>query len=126
MHVLDQRIHSCVALARRDTASPDLRGRVIESQRESRSSKRHFALHAILQSWKLYQTGGFAATKPNGRCAPYAETVDFDGLPIRTVNLQGLLRTKQSMRDKDVADRVIRPLTHSRINHCNESVRLLL
>ena len=37
----------------------------------------------------------------------YAETVDFDGLPIRTVNLQGLLRTKQSMRDKDVADRII-------------------
>ena len=37
----------------------------------------------------------------------YAETVDFDGLPIRTVNLQGLLRTKQSMRDKDAADRII-------------------
>ena len=37
----------------------------------------------------------------------YAETIDFDGLPIRTVNLQGLLRTKQSMRDKDVADRII-------------------
>ena len=37
----------------------------------------------------------------------YAETVDFDGLLIRTVNLQGLLRTKQSMRDKDVADRII-------------------
>ena len=37
----------------------------------------------------------------------YAETVDFDGLPIRTVNLQGLLRTKQSMGDKDAADRII-------------------
>ena len=37
----------------------------------------------------------------------YAETVDFDGLPIRTINLQGLLRTKQSMRDKDAADRII-------------------
>ena len=37
----------------------------------------------------------------------YAETVDFDGLLIRTVNLQGLLRTKRSMRDKDVADRII-------------------
>lgn len=37
----------------------------------------------------------------------YAETVDMDGLPIRTVNLEGLLRTKQTMRDKDVADRNI-------------------
>lgn len=37
----------------------------------------------------------------------YAETVDMDGLPIRTVNLEGLLRTKQTMRDKDAADRII-------------------
>jgi hypothetical protein len=37
----------------------------------------------------------------------YAETVDMDGLSIRTVNLEGLLRTKQTMRDKDVADRNI-------------------
>jgi hypothetical protein len=37
----------------------------------------------------------------------YAETVELDGLPIRTVNLEGLLRTKQTMRDKDVADRII-------------------
>lgn len=37
----------------------------------------------------------------------YAETVDMEGLPIRTVNLEGLLRTKQTMRDKDVADRNI-------------------
>jgi predicted nucleotidyltransferase len=37
----------------------------------------------------------------------YAETVDMDGLPIRTINLEGLLRTKQTMRDKDVADRII-------------------
>jgi len=37
----------------------------------------------------------------------YAETIDMDGLPIRTVNLEGLLRTKQTMRDKDVADRII-------------------
>lgn len=37
----------------------------------------------------------------------YAETVDLDGIPIRTVNLEGLLRTKQTMRDKDVADRII-------------------
>ena len=37
----------------------------------------------------------------------YAETVDLDGVPVRTVNLEGLLRTKQTMRDKDVADRAI-------------------
>lgn len=37
----------------------------------------------------------------------YAETVDLDGIPIRTVNLEGLLRTKQTMRDKDIADRNI-------------------
>lgn len=37
----------------------------------------------------------------------YAETVDLDGIPVRTLNLEGLLRTKQTMRDKDVADRAI-------------------
>ena len=37
----------------------------------------------------------------------YAETVDMDGLLVRTVNLEGLLRTKQTMHDKDVADRII-------------------
>ncbi|MFA7242212.1 MAG: hypothetical protein WC091_19040 [Sulfuricellaceae bacterium] len=37
----------------------------------------------------------------------YAETVDLDGIPIRTINLEGLLLTKQTMRDKDIADKVI-------------------
>lgn len=37
----------------------------------------------------------------------YAETVDMEGVPIHTVNLEGLLRTKQTMRDKDVSDRII-------------------
>jgi len=37
----------------------------------------------------------------------YAETVDLDGLPTRTVNLEGLLLTKRTMRDKDVSDRII-------------------
>lgn len=37
----------------------------------------------------------------------YAETIDLDGLPVRTINLEGLLRTKQTLRDKDIADRVI-------------------
>jgi len=37
----------------------------------------------------------------------YAETIYLDGLPVRTVNLEGLLRTKQTLRDKDVADRAV-------------------
>ena len=35
----------------------------------------------------------------------YAEIVDLEGLSIRTINLEGLLRTKQTRRDKDIADR---------------------
>ena len=38
---------------------------------------------------------------------PYAVTVDFDGVPLRTVNLEGLLRTKQTTREKDRMDRLI-------------------
>ena len=37
----------------------------------------------------------------------YAETIDLDGVPVKTVNLEGLLLTKRTMRDKDVADRII-------------------
>lgn len=37
----------------------------------------------------------------------YAETVDLDGVPVRTINLEGLLRTKQTMREKDVSDRIV-------------------
>jgi predicted nucleotidyltransferase len=37
----------------------------------------------------------------------YAEMLDLDGVPVRTVNLQGLLLTKQTARDKDVADRIV-------------------
>jgi predicted nucleotidyltransferase len=37
----------------------------------------------------------------------YAETIDLDGIPVCTVSLQGLLLTKQTMRDKDVADRIV-------------------
>jgi predicted nucleotidyltransferase len=38
---------------------------------------------------------------------PHAVTVDFDGVPLRTVNLEGLLKTKQSSREKDQMDRMI-------------------
>ena len=37
----------------------------------------------------------------------YAVTVDLEGIPVRTVSLEGLLRTKQTVRDKDVADRQV-------------------
>lgn len=37
----------------------------------------------------------------------FAVSVDLEGIPVRTVNLEGLLRTKQTVRDKDVADRHI-------------------
>ena len=37
----------------------------------------------------------------------FAEVLDLDGIPVRTINLEGLLRTKQTMRDKDIADRII-------------------
>lgn len=37
----------------------------------------------------------------------FAETVEIDGIPIRTVNLEGLIRTKRTTRDKDVSDRLI-------------------
>jgi hypothetical protein len=37
----------------------------------------------------------------------YAVVVDLDDVPVRTVSLAGLLKTKQAMRDKDAADRLI-------------------
>ena len=37
----------------------------------------------------------------------FAVTIDLEGVPVRTVSLEGLLRTKQTMRDKDIADRHI-------------------
>jgi len=37
----------------------------------------------------------------------YAETVDLDGLPVHTINLEGLLLTKRTLRGKDVSDRIV-------------------
>ncbi|MDZ7910096.1 MAG: hypothetical protein U5N10_18955 [Gemmobacter sp.] len=37
----------------------------------------------------------------------YAQTIDLDGIPVRTVSLEGLLLTKQTMREKDASDRII-------------------
>ena len=38
---------------------------------------------------------------------PYAETIDLDGIPVQTINLEGLLLTKRTNRDKDVSDRLV-------------------
>ncbi len=38
---------------------------------------------------------------------PFEEVIDLDGIAVRTVNLQGLLRTKQSARQRDVDDRLV-------------------
>lgn len=38
---------------------------------------------------------------------PYAETIELEGIPVRTINLEGLLLTKQTLREKDVPDRII-------------------
>jgi hypothetical protein len=38
---------------------------------------------------------------------PYAQTITFEGIPVSTINLEGLLLTKQTLREKDVPDRII-------------------
>ena len=49
---------------------------------------------------------------------PFAVTIDFDGVPVQTLSLEGLLKTKQTSREKDRLDRLIleRALTASRGN----------
>jgi predicted nucleotidyltransferase len=37
----------------------------------------------------------------------YAETIELDGIPVKTITLEGLLLTKKTMRAKDVTDRII-------------------
>ncbi len=36
---------------------------------------------------------------------PYVRTIDVDGVPIRTLDIEGLLKTKTDFRDKDRIDR---------------------
>ena len=38
---------------------------------------------------------------------PYVEELDLDGISVLTLSLEGLLKTKQSMRHKDVMDRAV-------------------
>lgn len=49
----------------------------------------------------------------------FKQTIDLDGVPVHTVNLEGLLLTKQTMREKDVADRAVieRALAVMRAQH---------
>jgi hypothetical protein len=37
----------------------------------------------------------------------YAQTIDLEGIAVKTVHLERLLLTKQTKRDKDVADRSV-------------------
>jgi predicted nucleotidyltransferase len=37
----------------------------------------------------------------------YTEVIDLDGIPVKTINLEGLLKTKQTLRDKDFNDKLI-------------------
>lgn len=37
----------------------------------------------------------------------FSETICLDGIPVQTINLEGLLRTKQTTREKDISDRII-------------------
>jgi hypothetical protein len=38
---------------------------------------------------------------------PYAETIELEGIPVSTISLEGLLLTKQTLREKDVPDRIV-------------------
>lgn len=38
---------------------------------------------------------------------PYRQSIDLDGVEIHSVSMEGLLKTKQSSRDKDAMDRLI-------------------
>ena len=48
-----------------------------------------------------------ACGETNQTLARYAEIVDLDGIPVRTLSLEGLLLTKQTVGDKDVMDRMV-------------------
>ena len=48
-----------------------------------------------------------ACGETNQTLSRYAEIIDLDGIPVRTLSLEGLLLTKQTVRDKDMMDRVV-------------------
>ena len=38
---------------------------------------------------------------------PFEEVIDLDGVPVRTVSLEGLLLTKQTQRPQDIQDSLV-------------------
>jgi predicted nucleotidyltransferase len=50
----------------------------------------------------------------------YTEIIEVDGVPITTLSIEGLLLTKQSMRDKDVMDRRSLEIILNRISELNQ------
>lgn len=48
-----------------------------------------------------------ACGETNQTLSRYAEIVDLDGIPVRTLSLEGLLLTKQTVRDKDKMDSAV-------------------
>lgn len=38
---------------------------------------------------------------------PYEQIIDLDGVPVRTVSLEGLLLTKQTQRPQDIQDSIV-------------------
>lgn len=48
-----------------------------------------------------------ACGETNKTLARFAEIIDLDGILVRTLSIEGLLLTKQSVRDKDVMDRMV-------------------
>lgn len=39
--------------------------------------------------------------------SPFAEQTDIDGIKIKTISLEGLLRTKMTVREKNRLDRAV-------------------
>lgn len=37
----------------------------------------------------------------------YTQEIELDGIPVKTISLEGLLLTKQTVREKDISDRII-------------------
>jgi len=50
----------------------------------------------------------------------YTEIIEVDGVPMTTLSIEGLLLTKQSMRDKDVMDRRSLEIILNRINELKQ------
>jgi hypothetical protein len=38
---------------------------------------------------------------------PHVVSIDLEGVPVRTLDIEGLLKTKQTPRDKDRLDRLV-------------------